>query len=252
MSEGFVKSTTESGITSIQFYHPLSNSMPGVLLQQLGDALLAAGNNNDSKVVVLSSNGDGAFCAGASFDELLALENLEESKAFFGGFAKVINAIRTCGKLVIARVHGKVVGGGVGIVCAADYAIATSKADIKLSELTLGIGPFVIGPAVERKIGLAAFSGLTIDASNFKNAYWALQKGMYNHVYETVADMDNAVDALAEKLAASDANAMGALKQQFWSGTENWEALLAEKVDLVAPLALSDYTQKALQRFRKK
>jgi len=200
----------------------------------------------------LQSEGNKAFCAGASFDELMAIENAEQGLTFFSGFAKVINAMRTCGKLVIARVQGKAVGGGVGLASAADYTFATEQASVKLSELAVGIGPFVVGPAVQRKMGLSAFSQLAIDASSFRSATWALQNGLYASVHATIEEMDEAIMQLATILAASSPEAMGDLKRIFWEGTENWDTLLVERAGVSSRLVLSDFTRNAIQQFKAK
>ena len=198
----------------------------------------------------MQSAGEKAFCAGASFDELIAIENLEQGKKFFSGFAMVINAMRTAPKFVIARVQGKAVGGGVGIACAADYTFAVESASVKLSELAVGIGPFVVGPAVERKVGTAAFSQLTINATEWQTAQWAKEKNMYAEVYNTVSETDEAIDSLATKLSQSNPEAMLLLKKAMWQGTEHWDNLLLERAEMSGKLVLSDFTKNAIQKFK--
>jgi len=199
---------------------------------------------------VLKSAGEKAFCAGASFDELLSITNEQDGKAFFSGFANVINAMRKAPRLIIAQVQGKAVGGGVGLACAADYTLATTAASVKLSELTIGIGPFVISPAVERKIGTSAFMQMSINATEFYSAHWAKEKGMFAEVFETLEELNNATATLAEKLASYNAEAMRLLKQIAWEGTENWDTLLAERAQMSGSLVLSDFTKEALNRFK--
>lgn len=252
MSNGSVTSSTQNGITTIHFFHPQSNSLPGVLLKELGDIILKAGKDEHTKVILLQSEGDKAFCAGASFDELMAINDLETGKIFFSGFAHVINTMRTCGKLVIGRVQGKAVGGGVGLAAAVDYCFATSAASVKLSELAVGIGPFVVGPAVERKIGVAAMSQLAINATEWQSAEWAKDKGLFAEVFETTAEMDSAISALAEKLASSNPEAMAELKKIFWEGTDHWSSLLSERAAVSGRLVLSDFTRNAISKFKKK
>jgi len=247
----YVKSTLANGIATITFFHPQSNSLPTVLLKELVIKIEAAGNNSEVKVIVLQSEGDNTFCAGGSFDEMVKLEDVETSKTFFMGFASVINTMRKTPKFIIVRVQGKVVGGGVGIVAAADYALAMDTAPIKLSELAIGIGPFVIGPAVQRKIGIAAFSSLAINATEWRSAQWALKKGLYVDLYNTLEALDAAIDTLTEQLAKTNPEAMSALKKRFWAGTENWDALLAEQAAIVGKLVLSDFTKNALNKFKK-
>lgn len=241
-----------NGIATIEFGHPMSNSLPGKILEELAKTISDIGNQNDVKVIVLKSAGDRAFCGGASFDELISINDIEIGKVFFSGFASVINAIRKCPKLVIGRVQGKAVGGGVGIASAVDYCIATKFSAVKLSELAVGIGPFVVGPAVERKIGLAAMSQLTINATEFKSADWAREKGLYADVYETAEEMDTAIQALAEKLASSNPEAMAKLKKIFWEGTESWDNLLKVRAGVSGELVLSDFTKDAINAFKKK
>jgi len=245
----FVK--TENGIGSITFAHPLSNSLPGVLLNRIAKAFTELRNDPTTKVILFQSEGAGAFCAGAALNELVAIKNKEEGAVFFSGFAKVINAMRTCGKFVIARVHGKAVGGGVGLIGASDYVFATENASVKLSEISIGIGPFVIEPALSRKMGLAATSQLSIDATHWQNAYWAKEKGLFTQVFENTKELDKSLYELLEKLASYNPESMAALKASFWKGTEHWEQLLLERAKLSGTLVLSNETQKALQKFKK-
>ncbi len=250
--EGYVKSNIKNGISIITFFHPQSNSLPSVLLKQLTDEITKAGNDENVKVILLQSEGDGVFCAGGSFDEILAIQNAESAKLFFSGFANVINAIRKAPKFVIARVQGKTVGGGVGIACAADYTLGIDSASIKLSELAIGIGAFVIGPVVIRKIGQSAYTSLSINATEWRSAQWAMEKGLYADIYKTIEEMDTAIAALKEKLSKSNPEAMKMLKKDFWTGTENWDTILIEKAAIVSKLALSDFTIHALTKFKQK
>lgn len=248
--QGHVSLHTENGIATIEFFHPLSNSLPGKLLNKLADTISSFNDNHDIKVIILRSGGDRAFCAGASFDELVAIEDFDTGKEFFSGFAKVINACRKSHKLIIGRVQGKAVGGGVGVASAVDYCFATKFAAVKLSELAVGIGPFVVGPAVARKIGTAAMSQLTINATEWKTADWAREKGLYAEVFEDVQQMDEAVEELAQKLAKSNPEAMLLLKRTFWEGTENWDSILAERAAISGKLVLSDFTKNAIAKFK--
>lgn len=244
-------SNIPDGITTISFYHPAQNSMPSVLLRQLVDAIFNAGNDPQTKVIVLKSEGERTFCAGASFDELLQIKDKETGALFFEGFANVISACRQCPKIIIARVQGKAVGGGVGLAAAADYCLAAAAAAIKLSELTIGIGPFVIAPAVIRKTGLSAFSQLTIRATDFQTAQWAKQNGLYNEVYEDLASLDAAVSELAQKLASYNPEALTRLKQILWEETADWNDLLKQRAAISGELVLSAFTQQALHSFFK-
>jgi len=244
--------TPSSGIATIEFGHPLSNSLPGKILNQLAESIRTLGQNPDVKVIILRSAGEKAFCAGASFDELISIDNLETGKVFFSGFANVINACRTCPKFIIGRVQGKAVGGGVGLASAVDYCFATKYADVKLSELAVGIGPFVVGPAVERKMGLSAMSQLAINATEWRSAKWAYQQGLYAELFETVIEMDEGIDGLAQKLAKSNPQAMEMLKKVFWAGTENWDKLLSERAAMSGELVLSTFTREAIQTFKSK
>ncbi len=249
-SEGFVKTSIDQSITTIEFYHPQSNSLPGHLLNELAVAISAAGTSPESKVIVLKSSGDRAFCAGASFDELIAIDDEATGKLFFSGFANVINAARTCPKLIIGRVQGKAVGGGVGMASAVDYCLATKHAAVKLSELAIGIGPFVVGPAVERKVGTSAMSQLAINASEWQTAEWAAQKGLYAELFDTVEELDEGVAKLANKLAGSNPQAMAELKKIFWAGTEHWDELLKERAAISGELVLSEFTRNAINAFK--
>jgi methylglutaconyl-CoA hydratase len=248
--EGKVEVVIEKGIATIIFFHPQSNSLPGIILRKLAGEIVGAGKNSEVKVIVLKSEGERTFCAGASFDELSSIKNLEEGKIFFSGFADVINAIRKSPKFVIARVQGKAVGGGVGLAAAADYSMAHESASVKLSELAVGIGPFVIGPAVERKIGTAAFTQLSINATEWQTAQWAKEKGLYAEIFSSAGDLDRAVNDLAANLCNSNPEAMSMLKKVFWQGTEHWDVLLSERAEMSGKLVLSEFTRNAIAKFK--
>ena len=252
MQEPFVISEIKNGIATITFYHPQSNSMPGSQLNMLATEIEKLGKNPTAKVIVLKSEGDKAFCAGASFDELIAIKDSESGLKFFSGFASVINAMRKAPKFIIVRIQGKTVGGGVGIACSADYTFAVDSASVKLSELAIGIGPFVVGPAVERKIGSSAFCQLTINASEWQTAEWAKQKGLYNQVFSDIEEMDKGIETLSQILASSNPEAMEMLKKEMWKGTENWDLLLIERASMSGKLVLSDFTINAINKFKQK
>ena len=240
----------ENGIATLTFFDPKSNSLPGATLKDLADQISALGQNDAVKVIILKSEGERAFCAGASFDELLAIENEKEGLDFFMGFARVINAMRTCPKFIIGRVQGKTVGGGVGMAASVDFCYANQYASIKLSELAIGIGPFVVGPAVQRKIGLAAMSELAINATEFKDPQWAKEKGLFQEVFKNIEEMDDAIEELAIRLSNFNPEAMKALKQNFWEGCENWDELLPQRAAISGRLILSDFTKKAIEKFK--
>ena len=242
----------ETGIATIEFFHPMSNSLPGKVLNKLANIITELGNKENVKVIILKSAGDRAFCAGASFDELISIEDFETGKVFFSGFANVINAARKCPKFIIGRVQGKAVGGGVGMASAVDYCYATKFAAVKLSELAVGIGPFVVGPAVERKIGTSAMSMLAINATEWYPAEWAKEKSLYAEIFDSIEAMDEAIDVLANKLAQSNPEAMSMLKKVFWEGTEHWDTLLSERAAMSGRLVLSDFTRNAINAFKKK
>ena len=248
--KGTVEISINNEIGTITFGHPQSNSLPGALLQLLANTITDLSKEASVKVIILQSLGDKTFCAGASFDELVAVSDLETGKTFFSGFANVINACRKSSKLIIGRIHGKAVGGGVGIASAVDYCFATTNAAVKLSELAVGIGPFVVGPAVQRKIGLSAMSELAINATSWRSAEWAMQKGLYNEIYETTSEMDSAIQSLAHKLSTSNPAAMQDLKQVFWEGTEDWDTLLVSRASISGKLVLSDFTREAISTFK--
>jgi methylglutaconyl-CoA hydratase len=252
IKDGYVTSHNEHGITTIEFFHPQSNSLPAKILELLAREIHSAENDNDTKVIILRSGGDGAFCAGASFDELTAINNETEGLKFFSGFANVINAMRKCKKIIIGRIQGKCVGGGVGFAAAVDYAIAVDKAEVKLSELAIGIGPFVVGPVIERKIGTSAFSQLAIDANLWRNAEWAKHKGLFAEVHSSIESMDESVYRLANSLSHSNPDAMIEMKKIFWKGTEHWDELLKERAAISGRLVLSEFTKNAINKFKTK
>lgn len=248
---GILITTIENKVATVEFGHPASNSFPSDLLDRLTNELNSLSQNSDVSVIILKSSGTGAFCAGASFDELLAVSNLEQATKFFSGFANVLNAMRNCSKIIIGRIHGKAVGGGVGIIAACDYAIGTKESHIKLSELSIGIGPFVIEPAVTRKIGKSAMAEMTLEASEWKTASWSNQKGLYAKVFDTQEELDIEITAFANKLASYNPDALAEMKKVFWEGTENWTTLLNERAQISGKLVLSDFSKNALSQFKK-
>jgi methylglutaconyl-CoA hydratase len=250
MTKPYVKQTIENNISFIEFYHPSHNSLPGDILQQLVDLIKNAGDNEDVKVIVLKSGGERTFCAGASFTELANITDEAAGKVFFLGFANVMNAMRTCPKFIIGRVQGKTVGGGIGLAACSDYCMATKYAEIKLSELNIGIGPFVVGPAIERKIGLSALSQISIDASTFYSASWAKQKGLFTQVYDNITELDLAVKDLATQLCSYNLEAMKEMKKMFWRGTDHWDHLLTEQAQISGRLVLSNFTKEKLRKFK--
>jgi len=252
VKEGYVKSELHKGVATIEFFHPQSNSLPGAMLDTLAKEIHAAGNDEDTQVILIRSEGERTFCAGASFDELVAIKNDKQGQQFFSGFAHVINAIRIAPKFVIGRIHGKCVGGGVGIAAACDYAIAVEGADVKLSELAVGIGPFVIGPAVERKVGTSVFSQLAIDATMWRNADWARRKGLYAELHPDLESMDESIHRLCETLAHFSPEAMLEMKKVLWKGTEHWDHLLIERAAISGRLVLTSFAKNAIEKFKKK
>ena len=248
--QAYVSLNIKNKVGYIEFFHPNKNAMPSDILLELKNKIDEAGNDAAVKVIVLQSGGERAFCAGASFNELIAINDAETGTQFFSGFANVINAMRKCPKLIIGRIQGKTVGGGVGLAAATDYCLATNYASIKLSELSIGIGPFVIEPVVSRKIGATAMSQLTIDAETFYTSEFAKEKGLYAETYETLEDLDNAVKSLAEKLAGYNPEALKEIKTVFWKNTEHWDALLIQRAEISGKLVLSKFTKKTLKRFR--
>jgi len=247
----YVKINTENGIGTIEFFHPQSNSLPGHILAELASTITKAGKDDNIKVIILKSAGERAFCAGASFDELVAIDTPENGKKFFSGFANVINAARKCPKFIIGRVQGKAVGGGVGMASATDYCFATKFASAKLSELAIGIGPFVVGPAVERKIGTSAFSAMTINATKWFDAEWAREKGLYTEIFDSLEEMNIEIEKLATTLSNSNPEAMEGLKKVMWQGTDHWDTLLMERALSSGTLVLSDFTRNAIAKFKK-
>lgn len=247
----YVKYQSENNIGTIEFFHPKGNSLPANILNDLTDTIHEAGNDPSTQVVVLKSGGEGAFCAGASFDELCSISNADEGKEFFMGFANVINAMRTCPKMIICRIHGKAVGGGIGIIAASDFSIAMKAASIRLSELSLGIGPFVVGPAVGRRLGISSFASLAIDANTWYGADWALSNGLYNKLTDSIEELDSEVERLAKNLSESNPDALRNLKDILWQSTGHWSATLEQRAEISGELVLSDHTRKFIENFQK-
>ncbi len=250
MTKAYVKSSVNNQIATIEFFHPAHNSLPSDILAQLADAITEAGNDDNVLVIILKSGGDRTFCAGASFKELISIEDELQGEKFFSGFANVINAMRKCPKFIIGRVQGKVVGGGVGLAAAMDFCMATKYAAIKLSELNIGIGPFVVGPAVQRKLGVSGMSQIAIDANSFYEAEWARQKGLFTKVFDSTEELDEEVAKFAENLCEYNPEAVKHMKQMFWKGTEDWDSLLIERAKISGKLVLSEFTKEKLKRFK--
>lgn len=248
---GSIHTSINNTIATIEFSHPSGNSFPSQLLQLLTDEFNRLSHNPDVSIIVLRSPGEKVFCAGASFDELLSVSNLAEGSLFFSGFANVINAMRKCSKLIVGRVQGKAVGGGVGLAAACDYVFASANSSIKLSEFTIGIGPFVIAPAVERKVGTDGLAELTLSADEWQTAAWAHQKGLYAKIFDTIDALDQALDTFTAKLARYNPEALSEMKKVLWEGTENWGTLLYERAAISGRLVLSDFTKQALEQFKK-
>jgi methylglutaconyl-CoA hydratase len=247
--DGTVDVQLRDGVATVTFAHPKGNSLPGTLLAALARAITEAGADPAARVVVLRSGGTGPFCAGASFDELAAIASPAAGKEFFSGFARVILAMVRAPQFVLVRVQGKAAGGAVGLVAASDYGFALKSAPARLSELAIGIGPFVVGPCIERKIGSAAFSAMAVDA-DWHDAEWCERHGLYSQLFDSVEGMDAAVAARAAALSASNPQAMARLKQAFWTGTEHWDRLLDERAAMSGTLVLSDFTRAAIARFK--
>ena len=247
--DGYVRTHVTDGIGRIEFHHPKSNALPGHLLRELAATVTAVSETPGIRVLVLQSGGSGPFCAGASFDELTAISDTAQGQEFFSGFAGVILAMIRAPQFVISRVHGKAAGGAVGLIAASDFSMAVDKASAKLSELAVGIGPFVVGPVIEKKIGLAGFSQMAVDA-DWRDAAWCERHGLYARLYPDVPALDAGIDALATTLAASNPEAIAQLKRVFWAGTEQWDTLLAERAAMSGTLVLSDFTRQAIGAFK--
>ena len=251
MNNGFVTQELKNNIAEITFGTPKSNALPGEILEKMAQTIIESGRDENVKAILLKSEGDKAFCAGASFDELLEIDDLENSKIFFGGFAKVLNAMRSCGKLVIVRVQGKTTGGGVGIACAADYCFATKDSAMALTELNLGIGPFVIGPYVERKIGKSAYEAMSIDA-DFRSADWCEKHDVYHSVSENIQEMDGEIEAFMKKLSERSAEALALIKKVSWEGSEHFDQLMPERILMSASLILEDSAKQNIQKIKER
>ncbi|MCC6753057.1 MAG: enoyl-CoA hydratase/isomerase family protein [Saprospiraceae bacterium] len=250
--EGYVRFSIDNRLATLRFHHPAHNALPGYILQQLAEHIETLGLRDDVGLIALRSDGEKTFCAGASFDELLAISDPETGKQFFSGFARVILAMKNCPKLVVALVHARAIGGGVGLAAAADYAIATRDASIRLSELAIGIGPFVIGPVVEHRIGGSAFQKLSLTPDEWQTASWAGQRGLFHEVFDSKAKAEAYLDEFAKKLLSFNPQALTELKKVFWQGSEHWEQLLYDRAAVSGKLILSDFSRRTLAAFKTK
>ncbi|MEE9430592.1 MAG: enoyl-CoA hydratase/isomerase family protein [Melioribacteraceae bacterium] len=249
MNNGFIKLETKNRIATLTFYHPKSNSFPSILLKELTENINQLSEDKNVNVILLKSEGEKTFCAGASFDELIEIDNLKDGKEFFMGFTRLINSIRKCKKIIVGRIQGKAVGGGVGLVAITDYAMASKNASLRLSELALGLGPFVVGPPIERKIGIDAFEAMSLDCE-WRTAEWGKQHGFYTEVYETIDELDEHINKFVKTLSERNPEALTKLKEIFWEGTEHWDELLEERAENSGKLVLSDYTKKFITDFK--
>lgn len=252
MENGSLYVHQENGIATVQFFHPSSNALPSSLLERMVETFHRLSEDETIKVIILKSEQDKTFCAGASFDELLSISSYEQGVAFFNGFGNVINAMRTCTQPIIGRVQGKAVGGGVGLIAACDYAMATEHAAIRLSEISIAIGPFVVEPAITRKMGIAAVGEMAFNPTMWQNAYWAKEKGLFARVFENTNDLDKEIEILSNQLAQYSAEAVKELKKILWQGTENWEELMVERAKISGRLVLSEAAKKTLEKFKNK
>jgi methylglutaconyl-CoA hydratase len=248
LADGKVGVDFRDGVASIRFQHPKGNSLPATLLRRLAEEVTRLGEDEATRLILLRSEGTGSFCGGASFEELTRIGDAKQGKEFFMGFARLILAMRSCPKFIISRVHGRVVGGGVGIVAASDYAVATANAAVKLSELALGIGPFVVGPVIQRKMGVGAFTTMAVD-TEWHDAAWAGRCGLYSRVYDSIDELDSCLGSFTYRLATSNPDAMARMKAVFWEGTEHWDRLLEERAEMSGELVLSDFTRRAIASF---
>lgn len=251
VGSGVVTCSVTDAVATVSFYHPKGNSLPATILRDLAGRITSVGRLGDVRVVILRSEGAGNFCAGASFEELKQIDSPESGRDFFMGFARVILAMRQCPKPIVARVHGKVVGGGVGLVAACDYALAVPDAPARLSEVALGIAPFVVGPAVERKIGTAAFGAMSLDA-DWRDAHWCVAHGLYTRLCDNVAALDQVLGTLIHKVASFNPDAIARLKAALWGGTDHWDQLLPERAAMSGQLVLSEFTKAAIAAFEKR
>lgn len=252
LAESYIHYNVENRIGTIEFFTLQHNALPSSMLKELAETIEKASTDIAAKVIILKSGGNKTFCAGASFDELLSIETEEQGETFFSGFARVINAMRKSKKFIIGMVQGKAIGGGVGLIAACDYVYATKSADIKLSELAIGIGPFVIGPVVERKIGTAYAYEMSIDAASFRSAEWAKEKGLYAALFDDADTLLDATNKLATTLSNYSVDAMAEVKKAFWTNTDHWKTLLYERAAISGRLVLTEFTRDTLKSFKNK
>lgn len=250
MANGSLYTDIQQNIATIEFGHPQANSFPLELLNRLEKELNTLSQNPEVHLIILRSEGEKTFCSGASLDELLQIQTPEQGTQFFSGFARVINAMRTCSQLIIGRAQGKSVGGGVGLLAACDYVFATEQASVKLSEIAIGIGPFVITPALERKIGVGALAELTL-STEWQNAYWAQKKGLFARVFKTIEEMDKEIAFFAQRLASYSPEALAQIKKSFWKDQNHWGELLLENAKISGEMVLSDFAKNQLKKFKK-
>ncbi len=239
------------GFARIVFAHPSHNSMPSGLLAELVRKIDEAAADPAVRAVLLRSAGDETFCAGANLDELLAIEDEATGTDFFMGFANVILAMRRCPKPIVVAVQGKAIGGGVGIAAAADYTLGCKGAQVRLSELAIAIGPFVILPALIRKMGVSAASELCWD-TQWHDSRWAREHNLYQRVYAGPEELFREARLLAKRLAEHSPAATTRLKRSLWEGTDHWPEELARRAEITGQLVLTPEAKGALAKFKGK
>lgn len=247
---GSLHSRISKGIATIEFGHPKANSLTSALLEGLMQEFNSLSENDKVSLILLKSKGEGAFCAGASFDELLQIDNLTDATHFFNGFANVFLAMRNCKKPIVGQIQGKATGGGVGLIAACDYTLATENAWIRLPELAIGIAPFVIAPVLIRKIGTTALNEMYMTPNLWKESHWAQRYNLYTQVLKNIKELNEQTAHFTENLAKINSNVLAEMKQITWKNTENWSEELHKNATLSAKFLLSEETKSILMNFK--
>ena len=208
-------STRAAGVAQITMARPnVFNAFDETMVGELDEAFDQLIADSAVRVIVLAGEGK-HFSAGADLQwtqraSTATLEwNLADARRFAGMFSK----IETCPKPTVARVNGAALGGGVGLLCACDIAIASDNASFSVSEAKFGIIPSVIGPYVTNAVGKRHARRLALTTTRIK-ADEALRMGLVHQV-TSLDELDAAVDATVTELLAGGPQAQREIKELF-------------------------------------
>lgn len=219
---------------------------------ELAASLHALAHDEGVRVVVLGGRGP-SFCAGADIGAMKAMASasFEQSLADAEKLAGIFAALGDFPKPVVGRIHGNVLGGGVGFVCGCDIAVASDDARFGLTEVRLGIIPGIISPYVIRRLGDRNARELMLTGERF-DAAAALRVGLVHHVVPA-AQLDAKVDERVGELLKGGPEAQRRIKRvlELWADS-TWEEYLASLPRTLAEVRSGDEAREGLAAFFEK